>query len=179
MTRTERRFVAVWPAYAITAAVGVFVVVVGVLWVAGHVVGGQPVDATAWVVLLATALRAVTIGIALSSVQRWGRGLPPALVLTGLWGCAAAQLAYPGAEVVAKLALLAGVLDLPATGIGDLGATGWFNLSMAWLIFGVPGALFVAAAVSYRNRWSVSGAWPVVGVLTGTAALFVIGWLIG
>ncbi len=107
--------------YAITAVVGAFVVVVGVLWVGGHVVGGQPVDATAWVVLLATALRAVMIGIALSSVQRWGRGLPPALVLTGLWGCAAAQLAYPGAEVVAKLALLAGVLDLPATGIGDLG----------------------------------------------------------
>ncbi|MCO1659039.1 hypothetical protein [Pseudonocardia humida] len=179
MTRTGRRFVAAWPAYAITAAVGAFVAVVGALWVAAHVVARQPVDATAWIILLATLLRAVTVVIALSSVRRWGRALPPVVVLTGLWACAAAQLAYPVAELAVKLALVAGVVDLPATGIGDLGATGWFNLSAAWVIFGLPGALFVAAAVSYRNRRSVSGPWPVVGMLTGTALLFALGWLIG
>lgn len=52
---------------------------------------------------------------------------------------------------------------------------GWFNLAMAWLILGVPGALFVAAARSYRNRRRVRGVRPVLGLLAGTLALFGIG----
>lgn len=164
---------------AIVVLVGAFVAVVGGLWVADHVVGGEPVDDTGWVILGATLLRVVTIGIAVASVARWGRRLPPPLVVAGLWGCAAAQLVYPLTETVVKALVLAGVLDLAPTGIGDLSATGWFNFAVAWLVFGVPGALFASAARSYHRRTGVRWPWGVAGVAAGTAALFAIGAVIG
>lgn len=173
-------FVATWPVHGIVGFVGLFCAVVGVMWVHSHVFRGDPVDATAWVIAGATGLRVVTIGIALASIQRWGARVAPALVSTGLWGCAAAQLVYPVAELVAKLAVLAGVLDLPSRGVGNLSGTGWFNLAMAWLIFGVPGGLFLLAARSHRNRVGAPvGPWPVVGVVGGILALLVIGLAIG
>lgn len=172
-------FTALWPAYAIAVTVGLFVVVVGGLWIAAHVIGDDPVDDTAWIVLGATLLRAATVALALAGVQHWGRRFPPPLIETGLWGGAAAQLAYPLAELVAKLLVLAGLLDLPSRGIGDMTSTGWFNLAAAWLVFGVPGALFVAAARSYRHRRGVRGPWPLVGAAGGVLALLGIGLLIG
>ncbi|KHL09061.1 UNVERIFIED_CONTAM: hypothetical protein LK11_54740 [Mumia flava] len=153
--------------------------VVGAMWVVDHVVHGRPIDGTAWIILGATLLRILTIGIALASVQAWGRALPNALVLTGLWGCAAAQIVYPATELVVKVAVLLGLLDLPPTGIGNMSATGWFNFSMAWLVFGVPGLLFVAAARSYVSRRGSAGWWPLVGTVAGTVLLFGIGWMIG
>lgn len=176
----SERFVARWPVHAIVGFVGLFCAVVGILWIHGHVVRGDRVDATAWVIAGATLLRVLTIVIALASIQRWGSRLAPALVTTGLWGCAAAQLVYPVAELVAKLAVVAGVLDLPSRGIGNLSGTGWFNLAMAWLIFGVPGGLFLLAARSHRNRvGGPVGPWPAVGLVGGVLVLFAIGFVIG
>jgi hypothetical protein len=172
-------FIGVWPAYAIAVTVGLFVAVVGALWFAGHVIGSDPLDETAWIILGATVLRAGTIVIALASVQDWGRHLSFPLIATGLWGCAAAQLAYPVAELVAKLLILVGVLDLPSRGISDMTSTGWFNLAAAWLVFGVPGALFVAAARSHRNRCGIRGPWQWVGASAGVIALLGIGFLLG
>lgn len=168
-----------WPAHAIVVLVGLFCLVVGALWVLDHVVGGTPVDETGWVVLGSLVLRGGTIVVALASVARWGERLPAALVLTGLWGCAAAQLVYPLAELVAKTLVLVGVLDLPPRGVGDLGPTGWFNLAAVWLVFGVPGLLFVAAARSWTARHGGSWRWPVVGLLSGAAALLTLGLIIG
>lgn len=176
---TSERFTSRWPAYAIAIGVGAFCALVGVMWGIDHGLRGSPVDDTALIILGATLLRLVTIGIALASVQRWGEKLPRTLVLTGLWGCAAAQVVYPATELVVKLAVLAGIADLPPTGIGNMGPTGWFNFAMAWLIFGGPGLLFVAAARSYRNRRGSAGWWPLLGVVLGAAALFGIGLIIG
>lgn len=173
------KFVAHWPAYAIVWSVGLFCAIVAALWIRDHVFRGAPVDDTAAVILGATLLRVVTIGIALGSVRAWGTRLPPSLVLTGLCGCAAAQLAYPLAELAVKLLLLLGAFDLPATGIGNMSLTGWFNVAMAWLIFGVPGALFLVAAKSWVNRRGGSWRWAGAGMLLGAILLFGIGFVIG
>ena len=173
-------FVARWPVYAIVGFVGLFCAVVATLWIRSHVILGEEIDATAWVILVATLLRLVTIGIALASIQGWGARLPQAMIATGLWGCAAAQLVYPVAELAVKIAILAGVADLPSRGVGDMSATGWFNVSAAWLIFGVPGVLFVLAARSHRNRvGGPIGAWPVLGFIGGVSVLLAIGFAIG
>jgi hypothetical protein len=176
----NERFVARWPVYAIVGFVGLFCVVVAVLWVRSHLVLREDLDVTAWIIALATVLRVVTIVIALASIQSWGSRLPKGLVATGLWGCAAAQLIYPIAELAVKLFILAGAVDLAPRGVGDMSATGWFNLSMVWLIFGVPGALFVLAARSHHNRvGGRTGPWPVIGLLGGGLMLMAIGFLIG
>lgn len=168
-----------WPAYAVTAFVGLFCVVVAAAWVWDHVVRGNPIGATGWIIAAATGLRVVTIAIALAAVQPWGRRIPAPLLTTSLWGCAAAQLVYPLAETVVKLAILAGLLDLPARGIGNMSATGWFNFSAAWLVFGLPGVLFVLLAVDHQRRESVSWLWPLAGAGGGVAVLFAIGFVIG
>lgn len=174
----ERRFVATWPAAAIGWSVGLFCAAVLGLWLWDHVVTGSPVDETGWIVLAATVLRAGTVVVALASVRGWGRRLPGCLVHVGLWGCASAQLVYPFAESVAKLLVLAGVVTLPPTGIGNLGTDGWFNLAMAWLVFGVPGLLFVLAARSWAARHDSSRVRAVAGLLLGVVALFGIGALV-
>ena len=137
---------------------------------------------------VAIGLRLVTIAIALASVHAWGRRLPPALVATGLWGYAAAQLTYPLAETAAKAAVLTGLLDLPDRGIGSVSAVGGFSFSMAWLVFGVPGMLFVLAVRDRQRRrpvgrasrslsayGSVSG-WPRSWRTTGEVSARTIRW---
>lgn len=174
------RFVSRWPVHLIVGFVGLFCAVVGVMWFRSHIILGDELDATAWVVAGATLLRIVTILIALASIQQWGARLAAAWVTTGLWGCAAAQLVYPLAELVVKFAVLAGVVDVPSTGVGNMSGTGWFNLAMTWLIFGVPGGLFVLAARSYRNRvGGPVGPWPAIGLISGVLLLFGIGFVIG
>lgn len=168
-----------WPVHAITVLVGAFVVVVGGLWVTDHVIQGEPMTSDGWVIIAATILRAVTIGIALSSITRWGARIAPPVVLAGLWGCAAAQLVYPGTEAVLKTLALAGLVDLAPTGLGDMSATGWFNFTVMWLVFGVPGVLFAIAARVYRRRTGVRGWWGVAGVVAGAAFLFGLGAIIG
>lgn len=173
-------FVSRRPVYAIVGFVGLFCLVVSVLWIRSHLILGEELNGTAWVIAVATLLRLATIGIALASIQRWGSRLPQPLVATGLWGCAAAQLVYPVAELAVKLAILAGVADLPSRGVGDMSGTGWFNVAMAWLIFGVPGVLFALAAHSHRNRvGGPVGPWPAIGVASGVMVLLAIGFLIG
>lgn len=168
-----------WPAYTIAVFVGLFCLVVTTAWVADHVVAGNPVGATGWIIAGATVLRVVTVVVALAAVREWGRRVPPPLLVTGLWGCAAAQLVYPVAETFVKALLLLGVLDLPARGIGNMTATGWFNFGAAWVVFGLPGALFVLLARDVGRRDRVSWLWPVAGVGGGVAVLFAIGAVIG
>ncbi|WP_114906635.1 hypothetical protein [Ornithinimicrobium murale] len=172
-------FTARWPAGAITVLIGAFVAVVGALWVTDHVLGSEPVDATGWVILAATLLRLATIGVALASIQHWGRQLPAGPLLAALWGCAAAQLIYPVAETMVKALILLGAVELPPVGIGNMTSTGWFNFAAAWLVFGVPGALFVAAARSYQNRTGARWCWAVAGTTGGGLALLTIGLIIG
>lgn len=174
----DKAFTGRWPAYAIAGFVGLFCVVVTIVWLVDHLVRGNPYDDAAWIVIGATGLRAVTIVIALASVAAWGERLPAGLVATGLWGCAAAQLVYPVAETLAKAAILLGILELPSHGISNMTAVGWFNFGAAWLVFGVPGLLFILAARSLKNRRPYPWHWPAVGLASGAAALFGIGWLI-
>jgi hypothetical protein len=172
-------FTSRWPAQAIAVLVGAFVVVVGALWVIDHVLHGVPVDDTGWVILAATLLRLATIGVALASIQRWGREIPAGPLLAVLWGCAAAQMIYPVAETVVKALILLGAVELPAVGIGNMTSVGWFNFAMAWLVFGVPGALFGAAARSYQNRTGARWRWATAGTIGGGLALLTIGLIIG
>lgn len=168
-----------WPVYAITVFVGLFVLVVMGIWVVNHLLEGEPIDQTAWIVLGACLLRSLTIVIALASVQPWGNKLPQWVVLGGLSGSASAQLIYPIAEAVGKLLIIAGLLESSGKGLGNMTPTGWFNFAAVWVIFGIPGMLFVKAARNYKNRKSSPITWVWIGGVLGIVALLLIGVLIG
>jgi hypothetical protein len=166
-----------WPALAAATYVGIFCLAATalVLWSIGqgHSVGENGV------VLLSICLRLVTIGIALSSVQQWGRRLPAWMILAGLWGTAAVQLSYPIAETVVKALILTGVTRPINKGISNMTPEGWFNFGGVWVAFGFPGVLFLLAALSYRARRAVPVRWVLLGILGGFVLLAGLGLLIG
>jgi hypothetical protein len=166
-----------WPAWAAAAYIGLFCLItaIAVVWNMAH--GAFWNDS--WVVVLAIALRIVTIMLALASVQRWGRRIPSWIVLAGLWGAAAVQLVYPIAETVVKGLILTGLRQPIDKGISNMTAEGWFNFAATWTIWGIPGVLFVLAALSYRARSTVRAPWIVLGMLGGIAFLAGLGTLIG
>lgn len=131
------------------------------------------------VALAATGLRLLTVGFALVSVSRWAIRVPAPALLVALWGAAPTQLAYPAAETVVKLGILAGVIEPFGTGISNMSATGWFNFGAAWLIWDVPGVLFALAAVSYTRRTGARAMWGVLGAVGGIAVLAGLGLLLG
>lgn len=150
------------------------------LWVLDHVVRGTPVDDTATIVIGATFARLVTVGVALASVQRWGARLGARLVNAALWACAVAQLAYPLAELLVKIAIALGAVAVPPVGVGNMSATGWFNLAAVWAVFGIPGGLFALSARSHANRYEVRSSWlPLAGGAAGMVGLLGLGALIG
>lgn len=168
-----------WPAVAITVWVGLFVVFVAAAWSWSHVIRAEAVDEVAWIILAATLLRVVTIAMAWSGVTRWGDRLPAPLVNAGLWGAASAQLVYPTAEFVAKLAILVGLMPATGVGIGNMSMTGWFNFAAAALIFGVPGVLFAVLGRHHQRRRHVERRWAVLGALLGLLFLLALGLLVG
>lgn len=171
--------VAPWPVYAIVVLVGGFVLIVLAMWISSHLLKQEPIDQTAWIIIAALLLRIFTIIIALASIQKWGKHLPSWVVLGGLSGSASAQLIYPIAELTVKLVLLTGLIESSSTGLGNMSLTGWFNLSAVWVIFGIPGILFVLAAKNYKRSTSLSDRWIWIGGLLGIMSLFFIGFLIG
>lgn len=166
-----------WPALAIAAYVGLFCVIAlaAVLWA---VADGSPWGEQG-VVLLAIGLRLVSIAIALASVQRWGDRVPAWIVLAGLWGAAAVQLLYPVAETVVKALILTGIMEPINKGISNMSAEGWFNFGAMWAVWGVPGVLFLLAALAYRARRPARGWWVLLGLAGGAVLLFGLGLLIG
>lgn len=166
-----------WPAALAAAWVGTFCLVTGGALVWSRVTGGSTADQE--VVVLAIALRLVTVAVALAAIQPWGRRLPDWVVLGGLWGAGAVQVAYPLAETVVKLAILAGVMEPLDKGISLMTAEGWFNFGMTWLIWGVPGVLFVIAAVLFGRRVRHARWWAALAVLAGVVMLGGLGLLIG
>ncbi|QHT71473.1 hypothetical protein GXP67_34850 [Rhodocytophaga rosea] len=168
-----------WLVYAITVLVGGFVVIVLAMWVYGHLFNQEPIDQTAWIILAALLLRVFTVVIALASIQKWGQLFPSWAVLGGLAGSASAQLIYPIAELIVKLVLLTGLIESSPTGLGNMSLTGWFNLSAVWVIFGIPGILFMLAAKNYKISRGLSNRWIWIGGLSGIITLFFIGFLIG
>jgi hypothetical protein len=131
------------------------------------------------VVILAISLRMLTVALALASVQQWGRRVPSWIVLAGLWGAAAVQLVYPVAETVVKGLILTGAMEPINKGISNMSAEGWFNFAATWTIWGIPGILFLLAALSYRARTPVRARWILLGLAGGTALLGGLGALIG
>ena len=166
-----------WPAALAAAWVGTFCVVAGGALVWSRLRGGVAADQE--VVVLAIGLRLVTVAIALASIQAWGRRLPDWVVLGGLWGAGAVQIAYPLAETVVKVAILTGLMEPVSKGISNMSATGWFNFGMTWLIWGVPGVLFVVAAVLFGRRVRHARWWAALAVLAGVVLLGGLGLLIG
>ncbi|NKY40000.1 hypothetical protein [Cellulomonas septica] len=166
-----------WPAVLAAAWVGTFCLVAGGALIWSRVRGGGTADQE--VVVLAIALRLVTVAVALASIQSWGRRLPGRVVLGGLWGAGAVQLAYPLAETVVKTATLAGLMEPLDKGVSDMSVQGWFNFGATWLIWGVPGALFVLAAVVFGRRLPHARAWALLSVLAGIGFLAGLGLLIG
>jgi hypothetical protein len=166
-----------WPAWAAAVYIGLFCLITAtaVMWNMMH---GAPWN-DSWVVVLAIALRIVTVVLALASVQQWGRRVPSWIVLTGLWGAAAVQLVYPIAETVVKSLILTGLMQPIDKGISNMTAEGWFNFAATWTIWGIPGVLFLLAALSYRTRNPVKARWILLGLLGGTAFLAGLGTLIG
>jgi hypothetical protein len=166
-----------WP--ALVAAWYVAVVCVGfgnlVVW---HLFNGKTL-ADVGVVLLALGLRLLTILLAVASVAGWGRFVPGWLLLAGLWGAAAVQLSYPLAETVVKALILTGAIEPIGKGISTMSAVGWFNFAGTWLVWGVPGALFLLAARAYGRRVAVARRWVLLGVLGGLGLLLGLGLLIG
>jgi hypothetical protein len=166
-----------WPALVAATYIGVFCLVAGaaVLWSIAR--------GTSWnhngVVLLAIFLRLLTVALALASVQRWGAHVPSWMVLAGLWGAAAVQLVYPVAETAVKILILSGVMHPIDKGISNMSAEGWFNFSATWAVWGVPGVLFLLAALFYRARTPIRARWVLLGVTGGVALLGGLGLLIG
>ncbi|GIJ11916.1 hypothetical protein ACFFMR_05210 [Micromonospora andamanensis] len=166
-----------WPAVAAAVYVSLFCLIASTALVWDVARGGAGEDSA--VVLLAILLRLVTIAMAIASVYPWGRVVPAWMLLAGLWGAAAVQLAYPIAETVVKGLILTGAMAPIDKGISDMSATGWFNFAAAWAVWGVPGVLFTLAALSYGRRHPVRRRWVVLGVLGGAALLAGLGILIG
>ncbi|WP_273652519.1 hypothetical protein [Cellulomonas fimi] len=166
-----------WPAALAAAWVGTFCLVAGGALVWSRLRGGSTADQE--VVVLAIGLRLVTVAVALASIQPWGRRLPGWVVLGGLWGAGAVQLAYPLAETVVKLVILAGLREPVDKGISDMSAQGWFNFGATWLIWGVPGVLFVLAAAAFGRQVPHARRWALLSVLAGIGFLAGLGLLIG
>ena len=166
-----------WPALAAAAWVGTFCLVAGGAVVRALAGGGSAGEHG--VVLLAIGLRLVTVLMALAAVHRWGRLVPGWLLLAGLWGAAAVQLAYPIAETVVKSLILSGLMDPIDKGISNMSAEGWFNFLAAWLVWGVPGVLFTLAAIDHRQRVATGGGAVAFGVVGGVVLLGGLGLLIG
>ncbi len=141
------------------------------------------IHGTSWndngVVILAICLRMLTVALALASVQQWGRRIPSWVVLAGLGSSAAVQLVYPVAETVVKGLILAGAMHPIDKGISNMSPQGGFNFGATWAIWGVPGVLFLFAALSYRARDAVRAHWILLGVVGGSALLGGLGALIG
>lgn len=180
LTHQEHRtWAPLWPAYCAAAFVGLFcAIVLGAAAVHAVAEGAWP-EGDGWIALGAVGLRMLTIALALASVRPWGRRLPGWLVLGGLWGSAAAQFVYPALELIVKLLILAGVPIALDKGISNMSTTGWFNFAAAWVVFGIPAVLFALASVSYQRRSGTPSRFAWLGVLGGSAALILIGVLIG
>jgi hypothetical protein len=89
------------------------------------------------------------------------------------------QLLYPVAETVVKSLILIGLMEPINKGISNMSAEGWFNFGAMWAVWGVPGALFLLAALAYRARRPARGLWVLLGVAGGAVLLFGLGLLIG
>lgn len=165
------------PALAAAYYVGIVCAVFAgmVAWALAHGTGADDLG----VVLLAIALRLVTVAMAVAAVASWGRRVPGWLLLAGLWGAAAVQLSYPVAETVVKALILTGVMDPIAKGISNMSAEGWFNFGAAWLVWGGPGLLFLLTARAYGRQVRVSRRWVLLGVGGGLVLLTGLGLLIG
>ena len=64
-------------------------------------------------------------------------------------------------------------------GISNMSPDGWFNFGAMWVVFGIPGTLFLLAALSYGARRAVPVRWVLLGILGGAALLAGLGLLIG
>ena len=166
-----------WPALAAAAFIAAFCLV------ATGAVGWDVLRGNGWddngVVLLAVGLRSLTVVFALAAVQAWGARVPAWVVGTALWGAAAVQLAYPVAETVVKTLVLTGAIDPIDKGISDMSGVGWFNFGAAWLVWGVPGVLFLLAAVEYCRTHPVRARFVALGVVGGAVFLGGLGVLLG
>lgn len=75
--------------------------------------------------------------------------------------------------------ILTGVMHPIDKGISNMSAEGWFNFAATWTIWGIPGVLFLLAALSYRARTAVRARWILLGLVGGTVLLGGLGVLIG
>ena len=139
-----------WPALTAATYIGLFCLVAGAA-VGGNVASGAPWGENG-AVLQAICLHMLTVAIALASVQSWGTRIPSWMLLAGLWGAAAAQLLYPVAEAAAKALILIGLITPSQKGISNMSPEDWFNFAGTWLVWGIPGVLFLVAALSYGSR---------------------------
>ena len=168
-----------WSAYWAAAWVGTFCGIVLIAAGYNQLIRGMPLDDGGRIALFATMLRLGTIAIALSAVRPWAHRLPGWFLLGALSGAAAAQLLYPVAETVVKLAILGGLVQPFGKGISNMSAEGWFNFGIAWLVWGVPGLLFADAALTFKRRRGLSFAGVFLGLVGGAAFLFGLGLAIG
>jgi len=166
-----------WPALAAAAWAGTFCAVAGGAVLVAIATGGSAGENA--VVLLAIGLRVATVVMALAAVQAWGRLVPAWLLLAGLWGAAATQLAYPVAETLVKGLILGGLVDPIDKGISNMSAEGWFNFAGTWLIWGVPGLLFTLAALDHGRQVSARGRSVALGIIGGIVLLGGLGMAIG
>jgi hypothetical protein len=167
-----------WPANVLTVGIGLFsAIALGA--VAAKPLRGAELTGTDGVIVLACALRGLTVAMTQAAVRPWGSRVPGWLLLGGLWGAAAVQVVYPAAELVIKLLVLTGLVERTSLGATHTSPVAWFNLAMTIVIWAVPGVLMALSAVAYRRRTRVSALWAVLGVPGGLGFLLLLGLLIG
>ena len=168
-----------WAVWTITIVVGLFVAVVSVAWIWSHAVRGEPVDAVARIILLATLLRAATLVIAWAPSTSWGRQWPVGPLVGALWGCCTAQVLYPAAELIVKLLVVVGVVPSGSGGVRNMSPGGWFNFAAAALVFGVPGTMFGLLGHRVQKHRGVRTRWAWAGAGGGIVALGLLGAVVG
>lgn len=167
--------------YGIILIIGGFSLYVLSAWSVDHILNNKPVDEIGWIILGASTIRLITIGIALFALRSYSSSeiKNTGLIAFSLFACCSGQLIYPLAEFFVKILVLFGSWESTGKGISNIGAEGWFNHGAAWLIFGLPGIFFLIIGLQYSHYFSVRRVYLFTGSIVGVLLLFLIGAIIG
>ncbi len=170
-----------WSFYGLLLIIGGFSLYVLAAWSLDHILNQDPVDETGWIIFGASLARLITLGVAFLALRTYLTAVKrnTGLIAFALFACSSGQLVYPLAELIVKFLVLVGLWESTGKGISNMKAEGWFNHGAAWLIFGIPGILFLSIGLQYSNCFHVSRAYLIAGSVVGVLLLLVLGVLIG
>ncbi|WP_057938084.1 hypothetical protein [Algoriphagus resistens] len=169
-----------WSFFWLLLIIGGFSFYVLTAWSIDHIFNQERIDETGWIILGASIIRLITLGIVFMALRTYSTPVKrnTKLIALALFACSSGQLVYPLAELFVKLLVLVGLWESTGKGISNMQAEGWFNHGAAWLIFGIPGILFVRIGLQYSHSFRISRFYLFAGSVLGILLLLLIGVLI-